>query len=310
MELGRAIDQYLKGYFATHERSEKTARAYTTDLRQFGRFQGRRRSLAALTPDVVEAWARDLKAKGYEPTSVRRKLAALRGLCNYWTRRGVMSDSPFWRLRLNLGSSRFLPRVLGAEEVAALLKAARRTGGAAGRPGEMGDAFVARRDLAILEVLFATGIRVGELVAICLDDIAPDGRAIVIHGKGRRQRLAFVLEPQSHSAFREYLDARSGAAPETRALFLARSGQPMTAHAVSSALHRIARQAGIERRVTPHMLRHTIATLLLRNGADLRVVQEFLGHASIVMTQRYTQVSKEQLMRSIEAHHPRANLLV
>jgi site-specific recombinase XerD len=309
MEISRAIDRYLEGYFATHERSEKTARAYATDLQQFNRFHGARRGLTTVGPDVVEAWARELKAKGYEPTSVRRKLAALRGLCNYWTRRGALPHSPFWRLRLNLGSGRVLPRILGADEVAAMLRAARSSGTAGRRAAGLSEAFVTRRDVAIVELLFATGIRVGELVGISLDDVTPDHRAIIIRGKGRRQRLAFLLEPQSHEAFGAYLAARTVAQAETRAVFLARTGRPLAAHGVSAVLHRIARLAGIERRVTPHMLRHTVATLLLRNGADLRVVQEFLGHASIVMTQRYTQVSKEQLMRSLEAFHPRASLL-
>lgn len=309
MNIGSAVDHYLQGYFATHERSDKTARAYRTDLLQFGGFLGRRRSLHAITPDAVEAWARELKVKGYEPTSIRRKLAALRGLCNYWTRRGVMAGSPFWRLRLNLGSSRVLPKVLAADEITALLRAARLSTHAASLAhGPLDAAFLARRDVAIVELLFATGVRVGELVDITLDDIAPDQRAILVRGKGRRQRLAFLLEPQSFDAFRKYIQARTSVSTAARALFLAGSGRPMTTHGVSSVLRQLAKRAEIARRVTPHMLRHTIATLLLRNGADLRVVQEFLGHASITMTQRYTQVSKEQLMRSLEAHHPRAGL--
>ncbi len=311
MEIARAIDQYLKGYFATHERSDKTSRAYRTDLRQFEAFLGKRRSLTALTPDNVEGWALELKTNGYEPTSIRRKLAALRGLCNYWTRRGTLADSPFWRLRLNLGSSRVLPKVLTADEVAALLRAVRACERAESPPGAaLGATFLASRDVAIVELLFATGVRVGELVAITLDDVAQDQRAIVVRGKGRRQRLAFLLEPQSCHSIREYVLARSRLKLDTRALLLNRSGGPMTTHGVSSVLHQLATRAGITRRVTPHMLRHTIATLLLRNGADLRVVQEFLGHASIVMTQRYTQVSKEQLIRSLETHHPRATLQV
>lgn len=309
MKLARAIDQYLKGYFATHERSDKTSRAYATDLRQFDAFLGRRRTLRSITPEAVEAWAHDLRSNEYQPTSIRRKLAALRGLCNYWTRRRILAASPFWRLRLNLGSSRVLPKVLSAEEVAGLLREARRRAGRRQPSGRRIDSvFIACRDVAVVELLFGTGVRVGELVAITLDDISPEQRTIVIRGKGRRQRLAFLLEPQSLGALQTYLRARSRLAVDARALFVNRAGRQLSPHGVAVVLRQLATLAGIARRVTPHMLRHTIATLLLRNGADLRVVQEFLGHASIVMTQRYTQVSKEQLIRSLETYHPRATL--
>jgi site-specific recombinase XerD len=296
---------------------------------------------------VVEGWARELREKGYQPTSIRRKLAALRALCNYWVRRNVLAASPFWRLRLNLGSARTLPRVLSADEVAALLReAARRARAhpAAARHG-LGPGFLAVRDLAIVELLFATGVRVGELVGIRLDDLSLQERSILIRGKGRRQRLAFLTEPQSLQAVQQYVKLRTAlpallapmAAPAdptaersdpatarsdqiaasahrttapaggpTAALFVNSAGRALTTQGVATALRGLAQAAGIPRRVTPHMLRHTVATLLLRNGADLRVVQEFLGHASIVMTQRYTQVAKEQLIRTLENHHPRA----
>lgn len=309
MKLTHAIDQYLRGYFATHERSDKTVRAYTTDLRQFSAFLGPRRTLRSITPEVVEAWAHALRAKGCQPTSIRRKLAALRSLCNYWTRRRILPASPFWRLRLNLGSSRVLPKVLTADEVGALLREAHRRVARQAASGRRVDGrFVACRDVAIMELLFATGVRVGELVAITLDDVASEEKAILIRGKGRRQRLAFLLAPQSLGAFEAYLRARARLPVDTRSLFVNRAARQLSPHGVAAVLRQLAEAAGITRRVTPHMIRHTVATLLLRNGADLRVVQEFLGHASIVMTQRYTQVSKEQLIRSLAAHHPRASL--
>jgi site-specific recombinase XerD len=211
MRLQRAVDQFLSGYFATHERSLKTSRAYATDLEQFLAFVKRGSALDALTPDAVEAWARDLRQKDYQPTSIRRKLAALRALCNYWVRRNVLAASPFWRLRLNLGSARTLPRVLSADEVAALLReAARRARAhpAAARHG-LGPGFLAVRDLAIVELLFATGVRVGELVGIRLDDLSLQERSILIRGKGRRQRLAFLTEPQSLQAVQQYVKLRT-----------------------------------------------------------------------------------------------------
>lgn len=310
MQLRSAVVQFLSGYFATHEHSSKTASAYATDLRQFLTFMKSRATLDALTPDMVEGWARSLREEGYQPTSIRRKLAALRTLCNYWVRRNVLAASPFWRLRLNLGSGRTLPRVLTADEVAALLREAQRRARALPRPtrGALGPSFLALRDWALVEMLFATGVRVGELVAIRLDDLSLEERTILVRGKGRRQRLAFLIEPKSFRVLQAYVALRLALPGDVRGLFVNGAGQPLATYAVAAALRSLAQSAGITRRVTPHMLRHTIATLLLRNGADLRVVQEFLGHASIVMTQRYTQVAKEQLIRSLRDHHPRATL--
>lgn len=202
-----------------------------------------------------------------------------------------------------------LPKVLTADEVGALLREAHRRVARHTATGRRVDGrFVACRDVAIMELLFATGVRVGELVAITLDDVASEEKAILIRGKGRRQRLAFLLAPQSVGAFEAYLRARARLPVDTRSLFVNRAARQLSPHGVAAVLRQLAEAPGITRRVTPHMIRHTVATLLLRNGADLRVVQEFLGHASIVMTQRYTQVSKEQLIRSLTAHHPRASL--
>lgn len=311
MKLTVAIDQFINGYFSTHDRSLKTLQAYTSDLQQFCRFLKRPgRDVNTLAPEDVEAWALALKRDTYQPASIRRKMASLRTFCNYWARRNVLTSSPFWRLRLNLGASRTLPRVLTSDEVAALLRCATREAAAypARAQSVFGDAFFAQRNHAVVELLFATGLRVGELAAMQLEDLSLEDRSLIVHGKGRRERLAFLVEPRSFAVVSAYARARENVDADTSAFFINAERRPLSTQSIAALLHRLASSAGIKRRVTPHMLRHTIATLLLRNGVDLRIVQEFLGHASITMTQRYTHVAKEQLVRSLEQRHPRRML--
>jgi site-specific recombinase XerD len=155
-----------------------------------------------------------------------------------------------------------------------------------------------------VEVLFATGMRVGELAKISTTDVSRRDGTIVVNGKGRKQRLAFLVDARSKQALSEYWDVRARVGGTSEALFTDARGRAVSIQTLSSVVSSLASASGIARRTTPHMLRHSIATMLLANGADIRVVQEFLGHASIVTTQRYTYVSKEGLRASLKATHP------
>ncbi len=305
MQLGRAIDLFLEGYFSTCERSAKTIAAYTTDLDQACRYLGRRRTLIKLTPDTFEAWASALKVEGYAPASVRRKFAVVRVFLNYWVRRGRLDVSPLWKIRLDLKKTTAVPRVLTFEEIKAIQSTARQRVGPMPDPTTAADhRFRALRNLTIVEVLFATGVRIGELAALRLDDYSPDNRSLLIRGKGGRERLALLPDRRSLKTVANYVDRRRSVGSASRYLFVNARGNRLSAQGAANVVTGLASTAKIERRVTPHMFRHTVATLLLRNGADIRVVQEFLGHSSITTTQRYTQVTKEHLRQTLNNHHP------
>jgi integrase/recombinase XerC len=147
-------------------------------------------------------------------------------------------------------------------------------------------------------------MRVGEVSALDIKDFAIEEGVFRVQGKGGRDRLAFIVDEETVRVQREHLEARKGIATESPALFLNNSGARLSTQGIANVISRLRRGAGIERHITPHMLRHTVATLLLRNGADIRVVQEFLGHTSIVTTQRYTHISKEHLIGVLRKHHP------
>lgn len=303
--LALAVQAFLTGYFSTHRRSERTVRAYTTDLAQFEAWAGADAPVTALGPDLLERWAAELEERDYASSSIRRKFATLRVFFGYLVRREVIDRSPLWNVRLDLAPEKVLPRTLSLTEARRLLdRAAQEVAEARPGRGPVDRAFLAVRNRAILEVMFATGIRVGEAASLELGDVRREDDELLIRGKGARQRLAILFPPRVGRALDAYLRRRSPLDLAHSSLFVNAFRGPLSAQGIAGMLARLAEGAGIRRRVTPHMLRHTVATLLLRNGADLRIVQEFLGHASISTTERYTHVTKEHLVGSLVKHHP------
>jgi integrase/recombinase XerD len=316
MQLTHAIAEFLNGYFSTHERSQKTRTAYSSDLGQFSTFTGEGFKLKALAGNIIEDWAGYLRKEGYSPASMRRKTVVLKVFCSYWVRRGVLTESPFWRVKLSLGRIEQLPRALTEGEMKGLLTHAGKCHDAelVPRKGSViakglsarssSRPYRALRNLALVDLLFATGMRVGEVSSLDVEDFLATEMVFRIQGKGGRDRLAYVVDEQTVLIQRRHLEARLHLETESPALFLNASGERLSTQGMANIIGQFRRGAGIARHVTPHMLRHTVATLLLRNGMDIRVVQEFLGHASIATTQRYTHVVKEHLIGELRKHHP------
>ncbi len=316
MQLHQAIAEFLTGYFSTHQRSNKTRMAYCADLEQFGLYAGKELPLSAITALLIEEWTAHLRTKSYAPASMRRKIVVLKVFCSYWLRRGVLTESPFWRVKLSFGRIEQLPRALTEPEMRSLLDYAGRNHNqiavarkgavlARGRREIVASKFYrAIRNLALIDLMFATGMRVGEVSALDTVDFIVAEACFKVHGKGGRYRLAFVVDDQTVSIQHKHLEARSKMRGDSPALFLNASGSRLSTQGIANIISKFREEAGLSRHVTPHMLRHTVATLLLRNGVDIRVVQEFLGHASIATTQRYTHVAKEHLIGVLRKHHP------
>lgn len=308
------------GYFSTHSLSAKTKLAYSSDLAQFRGFVGEDLGLLSLGAANVENWFAHLREEGYSPASIRRKMVTLRVFCSYWVRKGTLPESPFWRVKLSFGRIEQLPRALTAGEMSALLDQARKTYSTTQLSHQPNcitktrteqfsfGRYSALRNLALVDLLFATGIRVGEASSLDVRDFLVEEAVFRVQGKGGRDRVACVVDEKTVQIQQEHLAARRRFDSQSPALFLNMSGQRLSTQGIANVIAQFRRDAGIERHITPHMLRHTVATLLLRNGADIRIVQEFLGHTSIATTQRYTHITKEHLIGVLRKHHPSLGL--
>lgn len=275
--------------------SAHTLRAYRRDVRRFLRFleSAGVGSWAGVTTPVARHYVAQL-TRHYARTAVARHLSALRTLFRFLYREGQVARNPF-TLVAAPKLARRLPKVLTREEVAAVLAAPDPT-----TPLGM-------RDRTLLEVLYATGLRVGELVALQPRDIIPAADLRVL-GKGRRERIV-LMGRSAREALGRYLDhgrPRLVRGRDPLALFVNARGGPLTDRGVRVIVDRAIRRAAVGRHISPHALRHTFATHLLDGGADLRTVQELLGHADLRTTQIYTHVSRDWLKRVYARAHPRA----
>ena len=316
MQLSQACTKFVSGYFSTNERTKKTKAAYCSDLTQFKVFAGEDLLLKSVSGAVIERWCAHLRQREYSPTSIRRKMVVLKVFCSYWVRKGSLRESPFWRVKLSFGRVEQLPRALSAREMRKLLSQARKNNSSAKTLTNDKSAtrldplrassseYRSLRNLALVDLLFATGLRVGEVSSLNVQDFFMRESVYRVKGKGGRDRLAVVVDEETVRVQRKYLEARAQIETRSPALFLNSSGMRLTTQGIANVIARLREAAGIKRHVTPHMLRHTVATLLLRNGVDIRVVQEFLGHASIATTQRYTHVTKEHLIGVLRKRHP------
>jgi integrase/recombinase XerD len=281
-----------KGY------SGNTLAAYRNDLEQFAQAMEEEgiSSWEQVNQDVIIDYIMSLREREYASSTVARKIAALKSFFHFLAAEEIISDDP----TLNLDSPKVkkrLPVTLSYEEVERLLDAPK------------GSSPKAIRDKALLELLYATGMRVTELVSLDLEDINLASATVrVRQGKGSKERI-IPIHSRAVEALREYLaKARRMLlkSPDERALFLNHRGERLTRQGLWLIIKQYVREAGIKTEVTPHTLRHSFATHLLNGKADLRHVQELLGHANISTTQIYTHISSERLREIYDESHPRA----
>ncbi|MBM4284556.1 MAG: tyrosine recombinase XerC [Deltaproteobacteria bacterium] len=292
------LDGFLSYLRAERQLSPHTLRNYRLDVGQFLEFWDRQ----AHGQPLSQAAYRDVRAflahlsKGRRKTTLARKLSSLRTFFKYLQRQGTVEANPA-RLAPSPKLEKTLPRFLGVDEVFHLLSAA------AGEPE-----FQTRRDRAILEMFYAGGLRLSELAGLNLPDLHLKEGVLRLFGKGAKERLAFLGEP-AKAALAAYLRARRMLCDKTgsrsQALFLNKAGGRLSTRGVARVVEKWARLAGLPGGLNPHALRHSFATHLLEGKADLRTVQELLGHSSISTTQRYLHLNADYLMEEYDKAHPR-----
>ncbi len=286
------VEAFLEAMSAERGARPNTLAAYARDLRDFAvHLAGRRLRLAGVGRAEIEGYLAALEAQGLAASTRARKLSAIRQLFRFAWSEGWRADDPAAAIR-GRAPARGVPGVLDEAEVGRLLETARAGEGTRGE-----------RLRTVVELLYASGLRVSELAELPLSAARGDPRVLHVRGKGGRDRLVPV-GAEARAALTIWL-ARRGT--EGRWLFPGRAGRPLTRVAIWGQLKRLAVAAGIDpARVTPHGLRHAFATHMLANGADLRAIQELLGHADISTTEIYTHVLDERLRALVLEHHPLA----
>nr|WP_149894057.1 site-specific tyrosine recombinase XerD [Roseibium aestuarii] len=303
--MDHTVEAFLEMLAAERGAAENTLSSYRRDLEDFSEFLGRTAPSKA-TRDDVTGYLGDLTGRGFAATSQARRLSALKQYFKFLYADGVREDDPT-RTVSAPKKRQALPKVLSLAEVDLLI--GRAEAAARVEHESVGAALKASRTYTLLEVLYATGLRVSELIALPVSAARRDERLIAITGKGNKERLV-PLSRAAQQAMRDYvaLRAREGAFATSPWLFpsYGASGH-FTRQAFGRDLKDLAISAGLEpAKVSPHVLRHAFASHLLQNGADLRVVQQLLGHADISTTQIYTHVLDERLAELVQSAHPLA----
>ena len=297
---GALIEEFCRHLAMERRLSPHTVDAYRRDVASLATFLARGGSdLAEATHLLLRRWLAQLRTLGYARTSISRKAAAVRSFYAWARRRDRVPGNPATLLGSPKVPAR-LPTVLKESEAAALVEA------------PAGDDPWGVRDRAILELLYGSGIRVAELCGLDVDDVDVRARRIRVLGKGGKERRTPIGEPAA-DAVRTYLDGARAAAiedaggtSEAAALFLNHRGRRIGPRDVRAMVERYRERVLGDRRASPHTLRHSFATHLMEGGADIRAVQELLGHASLEVTQRYTHVSRRRLFGAYRDSHPRA----
>jgi integrase/recombinase XerC len=290
-----SVAAFLRHLERERNASPNTIRAYGEDLEQFTSHLRRELGRDARPEDAdhlaIRGFLAELHRRGLAKSSSARKLAGLRTFFRYLCREGRLETNPA-RVLATPRQDKRIPAVLDEAEVAALLDLP-------------GDALAAVRGRAILELLYATGIRCAELVGLDAGEVDLGARMARVVGKGRKERVVLFGE-RAREALEAWLAARRGVRPRTDALFVNARGGRLSDRSVRALVARRVAQAALAHRCSPHTLRHSFATHLLTRGADLRAIQELLGHASLSTTQRYTHVDTRHLLEVYRKSHPRA----
>jgi integrase/recombinase XerD len=295
--LAPTVDRFLEYLRVRKRASDNTIRGYRLDLRDFVEWCRAQNlsSWSELDRSRIRTWLGWMNREGYATSSVSRKLSAVRSLFRFLEIQRELEQNPVSLVKAPK-QVKYLPSVLTVAEVERLLEQPDSS-----RP-------IGLRDLAALEVLYSTGLRVSELLAIRLADIDWEGRSIRVIGKGNKERIVLLgaramecLETYIHTSRPALMNGK-----HDESLFLSRLGRGLSVRMFHVAIGNYLQGAGLGKRVTPHTLRHTFASHLLEGGADLRVVQELLGHANLSTTQIYTHVSEGHLRDSYAKAHPNA----
>lgn len=308
--LEKTIERFL--FHSQYEKnlSEKTLKAYATDLEQFADFMMNQRhicSLASISAEDLKQYVKSLSR--FQPKTVKRKMATLKAMLNFIEMEDDDFINPMRKLKISIKVPFLLPPVMDSMEVASILTTLYREKNAcSGTTGYRYQEIV--RNIAVVELLFGTGIRVSELCALHLASVNLHNGFIKVYGKGGKERVIQICQDAILDALHEYQRLCLPTSRQNTFFFINRLGNNLSSQSVRIMIKKLALKSGILKPVTPHTFRHTFATLLLEEGVDIKYIQTILGHSSLATTQIYTHVSTAKQKVILKDFHPRRSIMV
>lgn len=290
--------------------SPKTLKVYKIDLAQFQQFVETKFQLFAIheiDKQVIKPYIQSLSFR--KPKTIKRKIATLKALFNYLEFEEIITQNPFNKLKLKIKEPVLLPTVMSLDEVFKLLKCVYQ----AKNNIQNKETYAYKekiRDLAVLELLFGTGIRVSELCNLTTQQLGEGFSSILVYGKGKKERLIQITNPEIIGSLKTYYTLFTGNIEKEGFLFINRLGKRLSEQSVRLMIKKYRLNAGLSKNITPHVFRHSFATLMLEQDVDIKYIQKMLGHSSILTTQIYTHVNNDKQKEIIRLKHPRGLISV
>ncbi|WP_051280769.1 tyrosine-type recombinase/integrase [Anaerovorax odorimutans] len=322
-------EKFLKYCKNQRRLSSATVRAYRFDISLFVRFLNTLEppieENIKVTKDILGEYL-DYLNENFAVKTVRRRIASIRSLFNYLEYEEIVPNNPFEKFHMNIKEPFRIPKTMCLEEISKILSTAYSDSptlmpvmdkkyaslpmGARPRIRITSNEFIWARDIAVLELLFAGGLRVSELCDLELSDFSADHLMIRIKGKGNKERTIYLENVEVVNALNRYLLFRDVAEVDCSHIFISKFGKPLSTQAVRNLVEKYTKEAGITKKITPHVFRHSFASLLLEEGVDIKYIQDFLGHSSISTTQIYLHTTSNQKRKIMSTKHPRQKLIL
>lgn len=281
------VKKFITAVTASKNLSIKTIKAYASDLRQYMEFIQYPTKIP-VNKNILYSFIEYLKLNNNKDTTIKRKLITLNLFYSYLYSERIIKSNPFHEIKFSFKQEKRLPKTLTTVEVSKLLKCIYQSKKNAITPFSV---FETTRDLCLIDLLISTGMRIGEVVAIKQEDISLQDKTILVHGKGRKQRILYISSKETLANIKSWIHYKTSNGITCKQLFVNKYLEPLSIYSAENIFYKYRDLSKINPCATPHYLRHTFATNLLSNGADLRSVQELLGHANISTTEIYTEVS-------------------
>jgi integrase/recombinase XerD len=308
MQLKTATKNFIFHCQFEKNLSEKTIRAYSADLTQFKKYEKQDNAIIGYFDKVViKNYIKYLYSMNYKAKTIKRKIATIKAFFSYLEFDELITITPFRKIRIKIQEPKTIPQTIDAKHISKLLKLLYLKKDTILDESSYKYKTITR-DILSIEILFSTGIRVSELCSITIKDINYKTGVIKVNGKGNKERYVYICHNEIKKIAKEYIDLCHTKSNKNTSLLINRIGNKISEQSIRLMLKKYQKLSNIKQNITPHMFRHSFATMLLEENVDIRYIQNMLGHSSIITTQIYTQTSNKQQQKILNSKHPRRKL--